>query len=143
MLGLADHSNMLDRLSDPYVLVAVALVSIVPLWQVIKYVLTPKPLKGIPHLTTQSLLVGDGVSMGKWMQEHKTYTPWFDGITKQVAHRGEGGLAQVVFGFGAASKMVIVSDAHEAEDILTRRTHEFDRAKWVQSHSVVCLMLTR
>lgn len=43
---------------------------------------------------------------------------------------GEGmGLCQLMFGLGNKNRYIIVTDAREGEDILMRRTAEFDRAQ--------------
>jgi hypothetical protein len=110
----ADHSTLLDHLADPYVLFPLLVVSAFPLYQALIFLLTPKPLAGIPHLPHQAPILGDAISLGKCMSEKKQTTAWFDNVVKQLSAQGDGGICQVVFGFGKPAKLVIVSDAHGA-----------------------------
>jgi hypothetical protein len=148
------HTGLFDQLKDPYILLPLVVVAAFSLYRALIFLLTPKPLPGIPHLPHQAPILGDAISLGKSMAESKQTTGWFDSVVEELATQGDGGICQVVFGFRNTAKLVIVSDAHgmsakvisvhgskptycmlltEAEDILTRRTQEFDRALSVRT----------
>jgi hypothetical protein len=107
----ADHSTLLHYLRDPYILIPLLLVSAVPIYQTLISIATPKPLKGIPHLPKQAPIVGDAVEIGKHIKKFHSVTGWFDTVVERLGNEGDGGICQVIVGFGSSGKMVVVSDA--------------------------------
>ncbi|KAH7131750.1 cytochrome P450 [Dactylonectria estremocensis] len=86
----------------------------------------PKPIPGIPykHAAARSIL-SDVPSMMKWKKDTRETFSW---MTEQCK-RLNAPMAQV-FVSPFSLPWVLVTDARECEDVLTRRSREFDRARF-------------
>lgn len=114
----AHNDNQAILLINPKLL----LVLIIGLWltyRSLRWFVTPRPLQGIPHYGPVGPF-GDIGRLLKYGRGTGMRSVWFNTVAKDL-----GPIAQVMLGW---FKLVIVSDAQEMEDILTRRTKEFDRS---------------
>lgn len=86
----------------------------------------PKPIPGIPynHASARSIL-GDIPSMMKWKKDTRETFTW---MTEQCKILNAPMVQVFVKPFSLP--WVIVTDARECEDVLTRRSKEFDRARF-------------
>jgi hypothetical protein len=85
--------------------------------------ITPKPLQGIPHYTPVRPL-GDVPRITSYMKNCPKGNPFRFDFFAQVS-KDLGPIAQV---FVFNQRVVVLSDHQEMEDVLARRTKEFDRA---------------
>lgn len=86
----------------------------------------PKPIRGIPynHASARSIL-GDIPSMIKWKNETRETFSW---ITLQCKKLNSP-IVQI-FAKPFSKPWVIITDARECQDVLVRRSKEFDRASF-------------
>jgi hypothetical protein len=110
----------------------VILVVPITLWftyRFLRWLVTPRPLRGIPHYGPPAPF-GDIGRLITHIRETGLRSTWFNAVAKDL-----GPISQIMVGW---SKAVILSDIQEMEDILLRRTKEFDRSsdmidRWVSS----------
>lgn len=129
----AVYQSTLSSLINHKYLISTILILFYPTLKYLLHLLTPKPLPGIPHRKGKQVpLLGDAIDIGKHQAKTGTVTDWFDIVSMEMLtepeNRGKG-ICQVMFGLTSASRMIVVTDFREAEDILARRTVEFDRGK--------------
>jgi len=87
----------------------------------------PKPIPGIPYnKEVTSSILGDVVSMVKHVNKTKELLDWL--VEHNVRHNSP--IVQV-FTRPLARPWVVVSDFREAQDVLLRRTKEFDRSQFL------------
>ncbi|KAF2829534.1 cytochrome P450 [Ophiobolus disseminans] len=93
------------------------------LWVAYRAVL-PKPLPGIPYSRNASRkLFGDVPEMMRYVLRTKRIFCWLTSLT----HRHQSPVIQAFIKPGSLP-WVVVTDPHESQDILLRRTKEFDRS---------------
>lgn len=110
-------SEVISSLSWTNILLASPVI-IFALYHIGLWLVTPKPLPGIPHYPIQPF--GD---IGRVMAHTKKTgmrSTWFNEVAQDL-----GPIAQINL---AGSKMIVLSDIQEMEDILLRRAKEFDRS---------------
>lgn len=120
------HLPMMNLHDIPLAYILVALVTAVSLGLLYRLAL-PKPLPGIPYnaAATNSLL-GDVPAMQAHIkQSHGTN---FVTFVLSAVRALNAPLVQVFLGGPMSKPMVILSDFHEMQDIMTNRTKEFDRS---------------
>lgn len=86
----------------------------------------PKPIPGIPYDEAASKnLFGSLPSMISYLKKNGVVIPW---MTAHNANHNNAPLVQF-FGLPFSTPSLVLSDFQEAQDILMRRTKEFDRAQ--------------
>jgi len=86
----------------------------------------PKPIPGIPyHYASAKSILGDIPSMIKWKKDTRETFSW---MTEQCRLLNAPMVQVFVKPF--ALPWVIVTDARECQDVLTRRSKEFDRSEF-------------
>ncbi|EIN09897.1 cytochrome P450 [Punctularia strigosozonata HHB-11173 SS5] len=83
------------------------------------WLVTPKPLPGIPHYPVRPF--GDLGRVLAHVRETGFRSTWFGIVARDL-----GPIGQVQM--GPSTKIIVLSDIQETEDILLRRTKEFDRS---------------
>jgi hypothetical protein len=96
--------------------VLVSSASLVVLYFFGRWLVTPKPLPGIPHYSIRPF--GD-LSRIEHVKNTGMQSTWFNLVAQDL-----GPISQISLG---TSKAIVLSDIQEREDILLRRAKEFDR----------------
>ncbi|KAK6824759.1 hypothetical protein PG987_012253 [Apiospora arundinis] len=87
------------------------------------HAVSPKPLPGIPHnRDAEKKLLGDIPELMRYVMKKKQIFSWLTSLTA----RHQSPIVQAFFWPGK-SPWVVVTDPYESQDILLRRTKEFDR----------------
>lgn len=110
-------SEVVSSLSWTNILLASPAI-IFALYHIALWLITPKPLPGIPHYPVQPF--GDLGRLLAHVKKTGMRSTWFNVVAQDL-----GPIAQISL---AGSKMIVLSDIQEMEDILLRRAKEFDRS---------------
>ena len=124
---MAEHSTIPVLGARPTATSLVALVAFCGVFLYLVYLkLLPKPIEGIPYNKTAAhSLFGDIPEMMAYMSRTQEIWAW---IAEQNT-KHQSAIVQV-FARPFAKPWVILSDHREAQDILLRRTKEFDRSSF-------------
>lgn len=120
------HFPIMNLHDLPLSYILVALVTAVSL--VLLYLLAlPKPLPGIPYnAAATNNLLGDVPAMQAHTKQDRGNN--FVTFVLSAVHALNAPLVQVFLGGPMSKPMVILSDFHEMQDIMTNRTKDFDRS---------------
>ena len=95
------------------------------LWRVVRWFLLPKPIPGIPYIETSAQNIMSDIPA---MTEHiKATDGTFVTYLRSVMERLNSPVVQI-FMFPLGKPMVLLGDFAEAQDLLLRREHEFERS---------------
>ncbi|KAJ9604857.1 hypothetical protein H2200_010972 [Cladophialophora chaetospira] len=122
---MAEHLNQPIIDAKPTTISLISLVVVCAIFLYVSYrKLMPKPIPGIPYnkSATRSLF-GDIPEMMSYMSRTQELWPW---VVEQTT-RHQSPIVQV-FARPFSKPWVIISDHRESQDILLRRTKEFDRS---------------
>lgn len=121
-LGNTSHVGSSSSPSSSLQAVCLALILVIAALYTFRQWLLPRPIPGIPHnAAATSSLLGDIMAIQREMP---------DNISEWVVRQSDRHASPVyqVFLVPFARPFVVVSDFREAQDILVRRNHEFDRS---------------
>jgi hypothetical protein len=116
---------MIDQHSIPPIVPYLALGLLICLIYIVYRKALPKPYPNIPHdeAAAQSIL-GSFPSMFSYTKQHGVVIPWM--TNHNIKHNAP--LVQF-FGLPFTRPILVLSDFQEAQDVLIRRTKDFDRAE--------------
>ncbi|KIV86698.1 hypothetical protein PV11_02296 [Exophiala sideris] len=126
---MAGYSSVLDMLHTmlPPTSLSIGIVAILCILYLAYRWALPKPIPGIPYnASAAKSIFGDVPSIVSYMSKTDRLWPWI--MQQNIIHQSP--IAQV-FARPFAAPWVLISDFRESQDICLRRTHEFDRSKFV------------
>ncbi|KAK4939050.1 hypothetical protein LTR10_020624 [Elasticomyces elasticus] len=126
MAAYSSALNMLQKMLPPAPF-SIGIVAILCVLYLAYRWALPKPIPGIPYnASATKSIFGDVPSIVSYMSRTGRLWPWI--MQQNIIHQSP--IAQV-FARPFAAPWVLISDFRESQDVCLRRTHEFDRSKFV------------